>query len=86
MVYGAVISDFGSYGPKFSGQFSGKDANGTQHFANPWTPAGTPGLSQAAYAEISNVTNNGTGNVIYNSSINNMLGKLRVLAPHGPTY
>jgi hypothetical protein len=86
MVHGAVISDFGSYGPKFSGQFSGKDANGTQHFANPWTPAGTPGLSQAAYAEISNVTNNGTGNVIYNSSINNMLGKLRVLAPHGPTY
>lgn len=86
MVYGAIISDYGSYGPKFSGQFSGKDANGVQHFANPWTPAGTPGLSQAAYNEISNVTSNGEANVIYTKSINAMLSKLRVIAPHGPTY
>ncbi len=86
MVYGAVISDFGSYGPKFSGQFSGKDANGVQHFANPWTPAGTPGLSQAAYAEIGRITNNGAANVVYNSSISTILSKLRVLAAHGPTY
>jgi PKD repeat protein len=86
MVYGAVISDFGSYGPKFSGQFSGRDGNGVTHFANPWTPAGTPGLSQAAYTEINNVTANGAGNVIYNSSISAVLSKLRVLAAHGPTY
>lgn len=86
MVYGAVISDFGSYGPKFSGQFSGRDASGGQHFTNPWTPEGTPGLSQAAYNEISNITSNGTANVIYNTSISSKLSKLRALAPHGPTY
>jgi len=86
MVYGAVISDFGSYGPKFSGQFSGKDQSGTQHYANPWTPEGTPGLSQAAYDEINSVTNNGTANVIYNTSISAMRGKLRAIMPHGPTY
>ncbi len=86
MVYGAVISDFGSYGPKFSGQFSGKDGNGVQHYANPWTAAGTPGLSQAAYNEINSATNNGGANVIYNTSISAMLGKLRVLVAQGPTY
>jgi len=86
MVYGAVISDYGSYGPKFSGQFSGKDSNGVQHYTNPWTPEGTPGLSGQAQNEIALVTANGTANVIYTPSITGLLGKLRVLLPHGPTY
>lgn len=86
MVYGAVISDFGSYGPKFSGQFSGRDTTGTQHYTNPWTSAGTPGLSSAAYSEIANVTSNGSAGVIYTKSISSMLSKLRVVAAHGPTY
>jgi len=86
MVYGAVISDFGSYGPKFSGQFSGKDGNGVQHYTNPWTPAGTPGLSAAAYNEIGLATGNGTDNVIYTPSITAIRGKLRALSPEGPTY
>jgi hypothetical protein len=86
MVFGAVISDYGSYGPKFSGQFSGKDSNGLQHNTNPWTPAGTPGLSAAAYNEIGMVTGNGTDNVIYTPSITAILSKLRVLSPHGPAY
>jgi hypothetical protein len=86
MVFGAVISDYGSYGPKFSGQFSGKDRNGVQHTMNPWTPAGTLGLSAAAYNEIGMVTGNGTDNVIYTPSITAIMSKLRVLMPHGPTY
>ena len=86
MVYGAVISDYGSYGPKFSGQFSGKDLYGVQHYTNPWTPEGTPGLSSQAQNEIALVTANGTANVIYTPSITGILGKLRVLLPQGPTY
>jgi hypothetical protein len=86
MVYGAVISDYGNYGPKFSGQFSGKDRSGVQHYANPWTPEGTPGLSVEAQNEIAMVTVSGSANVIYTPSITAVLSKLRVLLPHGPTY
>lgn len=86
MVYGAVILDFGSYGPKFSGQFTGKDSNGNQHFTNPWTPAGTPGLSQAAYNEISSATNNGAAGVIYLNSISSQKARLHALAAHGAVY